>query len=293
MYSLGLVAILIAGLGVEVAAQAPQKQTATPTPTVRVAIGEAEAELAAAQTDDAKYVGGLIKTLIAARIATIQQTIAMLKQRQAAADLNISLKYTVDGHLFVPPADGAAQAAAVDSEIQSTKAKIVQQEAEAAKYSGGLVLSMTLAGVATSENTLAMLEQKRDALRFGLPQFIGFASSTPTAAPASSSQAAPSAASKADSQFDIVSVDSKVTETNDVWWRYAWKLTIRNKASQAAVYTATIEFQDKDGFVIEQDIARDLGVAAGSDHDFTGFALVRLPGATNVARTNAKVSRVR
>ena len=71
--------------------------------------------------------------------------------------------------------------------------------------------------------------------------------------------------------FEIVSIDSRVTEKNDLWWKYAWKLVLRNKVSVSAAFRATIEFQDKDGFIISDDTARDLVVGPGADATFTGY----------------------
>jgi len=296
----GLIRAQVASPQAARSTQGPGPRTgaaSTATASIQAEIAASQSDLAAAKADDDKYVSGLVKVLAEMRVAIISQTIAMLKQRQAAQDLNVSLKYSVDGHPFVVPPDAPAERAAVESEIEATKSQIKAQQAEADKYSGGLVLAMSLATVATSQQTLAMLEQKRVALKFGLPQFVAFAEqySEGQRGVAQGPAAKPPTASvpPAAPQFEIVSIDSKVTETNDTWWRYAWKLVLKNTSAQAAVFTATIEFQDKDGFVIDQDMARDLMVGAGAESTYTGFALVRMPGASNVARTNAKVQRVR
>jgi hypothetical protein len=90
-----------------------------------------------------------------------------------------------------------------------------------------------------------------------------------------------------------VSVDSKVTEQNSTWWRFAWKLTVRNDSRAQATFRGTIEFQDKDGFVNRQFPTDVFVVGAGAEDTATGFALVRVPGAANVASTLAKVGLAR
>lgn len=55
------------------------------------------------------------------------------------------------------------------------------------------------------------------------------------------------------------------------------------------LFNATIEFQDADGFIVEDDNAYNLGVPAGAQETFTGYALVSMPGATRVTKTNATV----
>ena len=92
-----------------------------------------------------------------------------------------------------------------------------------------------------------------------------------------------------ESSVEIVDVDAKVTESNSSWWKYAWKLTLRNPTKANKNYTATIEFLDSDGFVTDDDTEYDLLVAAGQERVFTGYDLVDADVAGNVAKVNAKV----
>lgn len=270
---------------------------APPAPNIKVAIGEVEAQLNEATVENAKYTGGLVKALIEARIALLSQTLAMLKQRAASQSFNVAMRYTVDGRPFVPPADAGAQRASVEEEIRALKAKILLEQAEADRYSGGLVQAMSLATVATSRQTLAMLEQKRLALAFGLPQYIGFATST-GAAPATPAAPRPAQQPTAparppEATFEIVSIDYRVTERNDTFWRHSWKLVLKNTSAEAAVFRAEIEFQDADGFLVDSDTGRDLVVPANSEQSFTGAALVTTSSAAKIAKVNAKVQRTR
>ncbi len=240
--------------------------------------------------------GGLVKALIEARLATLKQTRAMLAQRATAGDLNIALRYTVDGKPFTLPEGTAGVLTAVEQEIASTKAQIAAGQAEVAKYSGGVVLAMSLATVATLQQSLAMLEQKRLSLKYGLPQFIGFAESNKSASglPVAASAPSPSATGTAvAADWEIVSVESRVTESNDQWWKYAWKLTLRNKGAATHAFSAKIEFQDKDGFVVDDSESDVIVVHGNSEETATGYTLVRMPGAGNVAKTLAKVGVVR
>jgi hypothetical protein len=268
------------------AARGTAAQSVSLAAGLRSAIAQTETELASAKADSAAYASGLVKALIESRVATLAQTLAMLKQRQATADFNIAIRYTVDGKLLVLPANAQDLIQALDSEIAAANAKIAEQQAEADRYSGGLVQAMALATVATSRQSLAMLEQKRLALKYGLPQFVGFADQQASGmAPAAHATAAPQVAPP----FEIVSIDYRVTERNDVWSKFAWKLVLRNKSAQAAVFDATIEFQDADGFIVDTDTGRGLAVQASSDETFTGFALIRAESVAKVAKANAKV----
>lgn len=149
-------------------------------------ISATQAEIQKAEEDDQKVTGGLVKSLISLRLATLRQTLALLDQRSKAIAARTTLQYTVDGKPFAPPSDAPAQIAAVEKELADTAAKIVKQEAEVARYSGGLVQATAMATLATLRQTQAMLEQKRLALKYGLPQFIGFKDMLPVASAATS-----------------------------------------------------------------------------------------------------------
>jgi hypothetical protein len=258
---------------------------------IQTAIVAVDNEIAAAEKDTAKYSGGLVKALIESRLQTLKQTRAMLDQCAKSSTFGVNLRYTVDGRTFAPPADAAVQASAVEAEIAKLETTIAKQQAEADRYSGGLVQALSLSTVATSRQTLAMLRQKYLALKFGLPQFIGFSTTTPeTAGRSSSPGATPTPTSpRPQDLFEIVNVDSRVTESNTSWSRFAWRLTIRNKDNQPHRFNAKIEFQDRDGFVVDDDDEYGLVVPANSEQVFTGYDLIEANVVAKVARTNAKV----
>ena len=293
--TLAIVAVLVATCGCGLSAQSPQERA-----DLQAAIKSVDVQITAAQAEDAKYSGGLIKSLLGSRIATLGQTKAMLEQRANASAFSIALRYTVDGKAFTPPSDAREQAASVELELAAVRAKIEAGRVEAARYSGGLVLAMTLSSVATMQQTEAMLDQKRLALKYGLPQYLGFASTaagsgTPpraTASGASQAGATERARQELAQLFEVVSIDSKVTESNDVWWKFAWKLTLRNKSSEAAAFRATIDFYDKDGFVVDSTTSDTLVVPGSADEAFAGTKLVTTSAARNVTRSGAKVAVV-
>lgn len=264
-------------------------------PKVKAEIAAVDAQIAEAETENAKYAGGLVKALVESRLATLKQTRAMLAQRATAGDLNVLVRYTVNGKPFTLPEGTASELTAVEAELEAIKSKLGAAEAEAARYSGGLVYAMALSTVATIRQSQAMMEQKRLALKYGLPQFIGFAESNRagSAATVTPIPTAKAAQPSAERDWEIVSVDSKVTESNDTWWKYAWKLTIRNKGTTPHAFRATIEFQDRDGFIIDTSDSDAFVVQPNADDTATGYALISTPGASNVARTLAKVSVVR
>jgi hypothetical protein len=141
---------------------------------VKSDIERVRSEIEAARAEDAQYTGGLIKTLIANRIAILRQTEAMLQQKLASLKFGIPVKYLVDGKVFRLPDTSAQMLSEIDSEVFSSRVKIHEQEAEAARYTGGLVQATALVTLETLRQSHAMLEQKRISLAYGLPQYIGF-----------------------------------------------------------------------------------------------------------------------
>jgi hypothetical protein len=158
---------------------------------------------------------------------------------------------------------------------------------------------MHLSTAATIANTVAMLEQRRALAKWGIPYPSTRDGETavvaPQPAPAAESgtpstvTGAPAAAVPQQNRLEIVNVDAKVTESNRTWWRYAWRLTLRNLTDGPLQAEATIEFQDKDGFVIDQARENNAVIPAKEDKTFTGFALITAGVTPNVARVNAKL----
>jgi hypothetical protein len=137
-------------------------------------IAAVQAAIRSAEEEDQKFSGGLVKSLISLRLATLRQTLALLDQRARASAARTTLQYTIDGKQFALPSDAPEQIAAVEKELADISAKVAKQEAEVARYSGGLVQATAMATLATLRQSQAMLEQKRLALKYGLPQFVGF-----------------------------------------------------------------------------------------------------------------------
>jgi hypothetical protein len=264
-------------------------QPANPDQKAAIAadLAKLDADIAAAEAENAKYAGGLVKALVEARIAILKQTRAMLDQRAKASSHGIALTYTVDGEPFVSPVLAKEQLAGVEQELVGARAKVAAAEREARRYAGGLVQAISLSTLATAQQTEAMLDQKRLALKYDLPQYIGFARE-----PTTSSTAAPvpAPAATSDSDLEVVAIDSRITETNNTWSRFAWKLTLRSKASSPLRLEAIIQFLDKDGFIVATDRGRNLMLNAGEEKVFTGSKLITASVAGNVARIEAKVS---
>jgi hypothetical protein len=114
------------------------------------------------------------------------------------------------------------------------------------------------------------------------------ASATPIPLTAPSSPASPVVPP---GSLKIEAIDTRATETNDVWARYAWKLTVSNSGSAAGEFNVRIEWQDADGFVIDEDEESGLAIDANDTHTFTGDKLISYPAASRVSKIEANITQ--
>lgn len=266
----------------------------TPIP-LEEELSHIRAQIESAEVDDARYSGGLIKSLIGIRLEVLRITEALIAQRLHAEASGASVD------LLVPAtAPDPERAAELYAEVLSAQRNVESARANADRYSGGLVAAMAASTVATSENTLAMLQQEYLAAKYGfsIPTVGAHSSTGPrgTDHQESTSMETPSlddSPAESAGDFQIVGVDAKVTERNDSWSKFAWQLTLKNNSAATIRVDATIEFLDSDGFVVEDDREYGLVLPGGQQETYRGYDLVDAEIAHNVSSVNAKVARDR
>jgi len=239
-------------------------------------------QIAKAEKENARYAGGLVKTLIILRLQILNNTKAMLEQKKYALIHGIPVHYTYRDEIYIPTPADSATIQIIESDIKVQQKRLAKAEAEDEKYSGGLVKAMIASQICTIKNTIAMLEQKKMIAKYGIP-IPALQVEKPTAK--SSAEPSPPATS----ELEIVDVQTRVTESNPSWWKYAWRLIIRNQSSSAIVFDAIIEWQDEEGFVIDDDTQYGLHIPAGEQKTFTGYQLIDASVAGNVAKVGIKV----
>lgn len=119
-------------------------------------------KIVSAQSKDSQLSGGLVKSLISARIEILETNKALLEQRINAIEIGSPVKVVTE----ISQVDSEL-ASALELEINQERLKLEIEQAEAANY-GGLVGAMKAAAVATKEQTLAMLEQRFLVAKYGL-----------------------------------------------------------------------------------------------------------------------------
>lgn len=244
-----------------------------------------QSEVQASQTEDARYSGGLVKTLIAARIAILRQTEAMLQQKLLSLKLGTQVRYNVDGKAFNLPATAKEMLAGVAGELAGTEEKIRQQEAEVARFSGGLAQAMSLATLETMRQTQAMLEQKRVSLKYALPQYVGFASTnskglstdaTSDAAKITREGTSEASAGELHKVIALSVTDKGFVPSNPRARQYQDLITIKcayqnTSAKDVRAFTGTVVFQDLFGKeIFKSGITISSPIAAGQKATWDG-----------------------
>ncbi len=93
----------------------------------------------------------------------------------------------------------------------------------------------------------------------------------------------------ASGDFDVLSVDYRITESNNVWSRFSWRLKVRNKSGASRVFGGQIEFQDEDGFIVDVGSVAAEMVPGGREQVLTGFVLINAHSAGKVTQCVGKI----
>lgn len=110
-----------------------------------------------------------------------------------------------------------------------------------------------------------------------------------TAAPAAAAQEA-SAPTSLNQLLRMTDAHAVVTEANDSWRRFAWRLTLQNVSSQALTFTLKVEFTNSEGYTIDKDVVYGVSLPPGGSRAMSGDTIISMPAALNVAgiRGNAE-----
>ncbi len=80
----------------------------------------------------------------------------------------------------------------------------------------------------------------------------------------------------------------RVTEQNEVYWRFAWRLPLKNNSNSLVQFTAVIKFLDADGFDVAEDRVYNVSLGPGEEREFTGAKLIDVRPAGTVVKARAE-----
>lgn len=89
--------------------------------------------------------------------------------------------------------------------------------------------------------------------------------------------------------MEIVDISTRVTESNSVWSKFAWNLTLKNNTDRDRSVSAEIKWVDKDGFVVDTDNEYSLTVPAHSEKTFNDFQLIDSSVVSDVEGIEAEI----
>jgi hypothetical protein len=142
---------------------APSAEQLAEIELLKIDVANVQKGIGAAEAEDQKLAGGLIKTRIQSRLEVMRTTLALLEQRIKA--LETGAKMTVVVPVTKPD---PVLAASLEAEISSQLLKIEKARADSDKYNGGLIKARIDDTVAIMGETLALLENRALTAKYGL-----------------------------------------------------------------------------------------------------------------------------
>jgi len=93
--------------------------------------------------------------------------------------------------------------------------------------------------------------------------------------------------------MQLSSLNVQVSETNSVWWKYSWKITVYNPRDEATMLLMIIKFYDKAGYLIDEKSSSRVVLTPFETKLVAGYSLVNVPIAARVATISAEPIVVR
>jgi len=160
--SLILAAVVFGGCaGLLLIAHSERSTTALDADLARV-----RTQIEAADEENAIYQGGVIKALITLRREILLSTEAMPDQKRRSLVRRIDLEYVIQGKM--QSGADAKTLSNIEADLASAQTKLSADEAEAQRYSGGLIKVMSLTTVATDRLTIAQILLALYSQKYGL-----------------------------------------------------------------------------------------------------------------------------
>lgn len=94
-----------------------------------------------------------------------------------------------------------------------------------------------------------------------------------------------------DQSFYVKDVTYAVTESNRIYVRYGWKVTVKNGIPRPQIFDVTVQFLNAAGFVVDTARQFNQGVPAQDEVTLTGDSLITYPSAFAVATVKAIITR--
>ena len=107
---------------------------------------------------------------------------------------------------------------------------------------------------------------------------------TPTPIPTPTPSPTPTPTPSPKYKWEIVDLTYKVTEENPSWWKFSWQAMVKNNTNSSVEFFITVNFLDKDGFIIEDDTENPIDFRPLEQRVIKGYSLIDTEIASDVKR---------
>ncbi len=91
--------------------------------------------------------------------------------------------------------------------------------------------------------------------------------------------------------WNIFGANTKVTERGSEKWKFFWEFTVYNQEKESINLTATVEFLNKEGSIIADEVLQNLDISGESSKTFNGYTYINADIADRVQEINIKAKR--
>ena len=96
---------------------------------------------------------------------------------------------------------------------------------------------------------------------------------------------------KEESTWNIFGANTKVAERGNEKWKYFWEFTVYNQEKESLLLMTTVEFLNKEGSIIADEILQNLEIPGESSRTFNGYTSISADIADRVQEINIKAKR--
>ena len=90
--------------------------------------------------------------------------------------------------------------------------------------------------------------------------------------------------------WELSGLTYNITEKGETWWKFAWQATLKNNTSHQVEFFIEVNFLDKDGFIVDDDIENPSTFNPNEQRVVRGYALIDIEIAPDVKSIEAEVT---
>ncbi len=96
-----------------------------------------------------------------------------------------------------------------------------------------------------------------------------------------------------ETRFEVLDASYQITEQNRVFWRFSWKMRVKNYGPDNIAVSPSVDFKNRGGYVVDSDSEAMLTIRAQDTAEITGMALIDVSVAPTVSAAVGRARRIR